>query len=55
MIKGQAGQTSDNKAESAEFRIPVPDFAADAVVDHAVLLADIETSERAPLQPQLEG
>ncbi|HEY4379149.1 MAG TPA: family 43 glycosylhydrolase [Acidobacteriaceae bacterium] len=41
MIKGQAGQSSDNTQDTAEFRIPVPDFAADAVVDRAVLLANM--------------
>ena len=40
MIKGQAGQNSDNKSDVGEFRIPVPDFAADAGVDKAVLIAD---------------
>jgi hypothetical protein len=41
MIKGQAGQSSDNKQDTAEFRIPVPDFAADAGVDRALLAADV--------------
>jgi len=40
MIKGQAGQTSDNKEDVAEFRIPVPDIAADAGVDAEVLVID---------------
>jgi len=40
MIKGQAGQSSDNKDDTAEFRIPVPDFAADAGVDSEVLVVD---------------
>ena len=44
MIKGQAGQSSDNRADLAEFRIPVPDFAADAEVDRAVLLSDLAVS-----------
>ena len=48
MIKGQAGQSSDNKVEIAEYRIPVPDFAADAQVDEAVLLADVSTNGQAP-------
>lgn len=44
MTRGQAGQTSDNTSELAEFRIPVPAFAADAHVDRAVLLANIESA-----------
>ena len=53
MIKGQAGQSSDNKADVAEFRIPVPDSAADAGVDRAVLLGDLNSSS---IQlPVLEG
>lgn len=29
-IKGQAGQGPENKIDFADYRIPVPDFAADA-------------------------
>ena len=55
-IKGQAGQSSDNKIDVAEYRIPVPDFAADASVDRAVLLADLESSGEGPsAAPSLEG
>ena len=54
MIKGQAGQTSDNRADTAEFRIPVPDFAADASVDRAIFIADIQSSVSQPA-PSLEG
>jgi hypothetical protein len=53
MIKGQAGQSSDNKIDMAEFRIPVPDIAADAGVDRAVLLVD-EKGGSAEM-PLLEG
>jgi len=50
MIKGQAGQSSDNAANTAEFRIPVPDYAADATVDRAVLLATMTaTGATAPV------
>jgi hypothetical protein len=42
MIKGQAGQSSDNKREMAEFRVPVPDVAADAVVDRVIFLGDLQ-------------
>jgi xylan 1,4-beta-xylosidase len=53
MIKGQAGQSSDNKMDVAEFRIPVPDIAADAGVDRAVFLGDLKGT---PVQPLvLEG
>ena len=47
MIKGQAGQSSDNQVNIAEFRVPVPDFAADAQVDQALLLADIASDSHA--------
>jgi len=52
-ITAQAGQNSDNKMDVAEYRIPVPDFAADAQVDQAILLADVVSD--APSLPMLEG
>ncbi len=54
MIKGQAGQSSDNKANTAEFRIPVPDFAADAGVDRSVLLTKQQSTGN-PAPPLLDG
>lgn len=42
MIRGQAGQNSDNQEDVAEFRIPLPDAVSDAGMDGAVLLADVE-------------
>jgi len=49
MITGQAGQNSDNKRDIAEFRIPVPDVAADAVVDRAIFIGDLKaTSSQTP-------
>jgi hypothetical protein len=53
IITGQAGQSSDNKIDVAEFRIPVPDFAADAGVDRAIFLGDLEGTPSRP--PALEG
>jgi xylan 1,4-beta-xylosidase len=53
MIKGQAGQNSDNKIDVAEFRIPVPDIAADAGVDRAIFLGDVKSTSTQP--PTLEG
>jgi hypothetical protein len=56
MIKGQAGQSSDNTIDTAEFRVPVPDFAADAGVDTAMLLADVASDGHAPSPlPTLDG
>ncbi|MFC6647197.1 family 43 glycosylhydrolase [Granulicella cerasi] len=48
-IKGQAGQGSENKANSAEYRIPVPDFAGDAGITGVSLLADLELTKGASL------
>jgi len=54
MTKGQAGQSSDNKIDEAEFRIPIPDFAADAIVDHALLLS-VYKSTGNPSAPLFDG
>jgi xylan 1,4-beta-xylosidase len=56
MIKGQAGQNSDNLADIGEFRIPVPDFAADSGVDRSVFAADISvTGHFGMAQIELDG
>jgi len=52
--QGLGRPPSGDHPASAEFRIPVPDFAADASVDRAVLLADLRTSSQ-ELTPQLDG
>jgi len=53
MIKGQAGQSSDNQRDVAEYRIPVPDVAADAVVDRVIFLGDMQGDVRQ--MPLLDG
>lgn len=53
-IKGQAGQGSENKVNSADFRVPVPDFVADAGIERITLLADLELSGGAA-SPLLDG
>jgi len=54
LIKGQAGQGSDNKLDEAEYRIPVPDFATDAKVINAVLIANLVITGKAT-GPILDG
>jgi xylan 1,4-beta-xylosidase len=41
-IKGQAGQGSENKADSADYRIPLPSFVVDAGRQRVVVLADLD-------------
>ena len=41
-IKGQAGEGSENKVVSAEYRLPVPDFLVDARIERVFMLADLE-------------
>ncbi|MDE1162441.1 MAG: family 43 glycosylhydrolase [Acidobacteriaceae bacterium] len=42
-IKGQAGQGSENRRSWAEYRVPVPNFAADAGVDEFAFAGDLES------------
>jgi xylan 1,4-beta-xylosidase len=53
-IRNQAGQTSDTHNSDAEYRIPVPDFAADAGVDRAFFNGILETTGN-PASPALDG
>lgn len=54
MIKGQAGQSSDNTADTAEFRIPVPNFVADAGADRAQLLIAMQATGGV-VRPRMDG
>lgn len=53
-IKGQAGQGSENKVASADYRVPVPDFVTDAGIERVSLLADLELSGGAAA-PVIDG
>jgi len=49
---GQAGQPSDVRLDFAEYRVSIPDFAADAAVDRVIVLADISGDA---VLPTLDG
>lgn len=53
-IKGQAGQGSENKVDATDYRVPVPNFVADAHIEKVVLLADMET-KGGTAAPVLDG
>lgn len=53
-ILGQAGQSSETHTNVGEFRVPIPDFVADAAVDRATLLAVLETTGKVAA-PMLDG
>jgi xylan 1,4-beta-xylosidase len=54
LLKGQAGQESDNKLDEAEYRISIPSFVSDAVVINEMLVADVEMNGAAR-GPILDG
>lgn len=54
LIKGQAGQGSENTLTSASYRVPVPDFVADAGIQSVSLVADLELSPNAAA-PVIDG